>query len=156
MSEPQRLSAAEKERLDRNLEEMLREVRLAMPGVTVLLGFLLALPFQSRFGEVTEFQEAVYFASLLLSAASILLLVAPSAYHRMTFRHQMKAHLVPLANRLAIFGLIALALAVTGVVVLVTDFLYGPVTTAVIGGACALLFTVVWFVLPVSARIEGE
>lgn len=147
---------AEKERLDRNLEEMLRELRLAIPGVTVLLGFLLALPFQTRFSEVTGFQEAVYFLSLLLTAFSVILLIAPTAYHRLTFRHQMKAHLVPLANRLAILGLVALALSITAVVILVTDFLYGTVMTVVAGGLCGALFAVIWFALPLSARIEEE
>lgn len=156
MTPEEDLDPTEKERLDRNLEEMLRELRLAIPGVTVLLGFLLALPFQTRFGEVTGFQEAVYFASLLLTAASVLLLIAPTAYHRLTFRHQMKAHLIPLGNRLAILGLVALALSVTGVVVLITDFLYGALTTAIIGGTCGLLFAVLWFALPISARIEEE
>ena len=156
MTEAHESGAEERERLDRNLEEMLRELRLAIPGVTVLLGFLLALPFQTRFGEVTDFQEAVYFACLLLTAASVLLLIAPSAYHRLTFRHQMKSHLVPLGNRLAILGLVALALSVTGVVVLITDFLYGALTTVIIGAACGLLFAVLWFALPISARIEEE
>lgn len=146
----------EKARLDRNLAELLRELRLAIPGVTVLLGFLLALPFQARFVEVTPFQEAVYFASLLLTAGSVLLLIAPTAYHRLTFRHQMKAHLVPLGNRLAVAGLVALALSITGVVILVTDFLYGPVPTAVVGTTCGILFAVIWFVLPLAARMEDE
>jgi hypothetical protein len=155
VSDSNELDGAEKERLDRNLEEMLRELRLALPGVTVLLGFLLALPFQGRFAEVTSFQETVYFASLLMTAASVLLLVAPGAYHRLTFRYQMKAHLVPLGNRLAILGLVTLAFAITGVVVLVTDFLYGPLITIIVGGACGLLFAVIWFALPLSARIEN-
>lgn len=154
--EPPVRREAEKERLDRNLEEMLRELRLAIPGVTVLLGFLLALPFQARFSEVTGFQEAVYFLSLLLTAVSVVLLVAPTAYHRLTFRHQMKAHLVPLGNRLAIAGLVALALSITGVVILVTDFLYGPVTTALVGTVCLILFAVIWFALPLAARMEDE
>ena len=68
----------------------------------------------------------------------------------------MKAHLVPLGNRLAILGLVALALSVTGVVVLITDVLYGALTTVIIGGACGLLFAVLWFALPISARIEEE
>lgn len=154
MGQAEREAPSEKERLDRNLAELLRELRLAIPGVTVLLGFLLALPFQSRFAEVTRFQETVYFASLLLTAASVLLLIAPTAYHRLTFRHQMKAHLVPLGNRLAIIGLVTLALSVTGVVVLVTDFLYGPSTTALVGGIAGVLFAVIWFALPLAARIE--
>lgn len=154
MGRSERDAPAEKERLDRNLAELLRELRLAIPGVTVLLGFLLALPFQSRFADVTQFQETIYFASLLLTAASVLLLIAPTAYHRLTFRHQMKAHLVPLGNRLAITGLVTLALSVTGVVVLVTDFLYGTLTTALVGGIFGVLFAVIWFALPLAARIE--
>ncbi len=154
MGRSERDVPAEKERLDRNLAELLRELRLAIPGVTVLLGFLLALPFQSRFADVTKFQETIYFASLLLTAASVLLLIAPTAYHRLTFRHQMKAHLVPLGNRLAITGLVTLALSVTGVVVLVTDFLYGTLTTALVGGIFGVLFAVIWFALPLAARIE--
>lgn len=156
MERPEQAAPTDKERLDRNLAELLRELRLAIPGVTVLLGFLLALPFQSRFADVTPFQEAIYFASLLLTAASVLLLVAPTAYHRLTFRHQMKAHLVPLGNRLAIMGLVTLALSITGVVVLVTDFLYGPLTTALVGAIFGVLFAVIWFALPLAARIEEE
>ncbi len=150
------LEVEEKVRLDRNLAELLQELRLAIPGVTVLFGFLLALPFQSRFPEVTSFQEAVYFATLLLTALSAILLISPTAYHRLTFRHRMKGHLVPLANRLAIAGLMALGLAITGVVVLVTDFLYGPLTTVLVGGLCGALFLMLWLILPVAARIEED
>lgn len=146
----------EKLRLDRNLAELLQELRLAIPGVTVLFGFLLALPFQSRFTEVTGFQEAVYFVTLLTTALSAILLISPTAYHRLTFRHRMKEHLVPLANRLAIAGLVSLGLAITGAVVLVTDFLYGPLTTALAGGGCGVLFLLLWIVLPVAAQIEEE
>ena len=146
----------EKLRLDRNLAELLQELRLAIPGVTVLFGFLLALPFQGRFPEVTPFQESVYFVTLLLTALSAILLISPTAYHRLTFRHRMKEHLVPLANRLAIAGLVSLGLAVTGAVVLVTDFLYGPVVTILAGGGCGVLFLLLWILLPIAARIEEE
>ena len=144
----------EKLRLDRNLAELLQELRLAIPGVTVLFGFLLAVPFQARFAGVTSFQEAVYFATLLITALSAILLISPTAYHRLTFRHRMKGHLVPLANRLAIAGLMALGLSITGVVVLVTDFLYGPTITTIAGGACGALFALFWLILPIAARIE--
>ena len=150
------IEVEEKLRLDRNLAELLQELRLAIPGVTVLFGFLLAVPFQARFGETTTFQEGVYFATLLLTALSTILLISPTAYHRLTFRHRMKGHLVPLANRLAIAGLIALGLSITGVVVLVTDFLYGPLLTVLAGGACGLIFLLLWLVLPIVARIEEE
>lgn len=150
------LEVEEKLRLDRNLTELLQELRLAIPGVTVLFGFLLALPFQVRFSEVSGFQEAVYFTTLLLTALSAILLISPTAYHRLTFRHRMKGHLVPLANRLAIAGLVSLGLSITGVVVLVTDFLYGPLITVITGGGCGVLFLLLWIVLPIAARIEEE
>src|SRR5215211_3795150 len=101
----------EEERLDRNLSELLQELRVALPGVQVLFAFLLAVPFQQGFGEITSFQEKMYFATLLLTAISAVLLISPSAYHRMTFRMQQKDDLVFLANKLAIAGLTFLALA---------------------------------------------
>ena len=90
----------EAERLDRNLGELLQELRVALPGVQVLFAFLLAVPFQQNFTKITDFQETVYFVTLLLTALSAVLLIAPSAYHRMTFRMQQKDDLVFLANRL--------------------------------------------------------
>src|SRR6476469_11260691 len=87
------------ERLDRNLGELLQELRVALPGVQVLFAFLLAVPFQQNFTKITDFQEKVYFATLLLTALSAVLLISPSAYHRITFRTQQKDDLVYLANR---------------------------------------------------------
>lgn len=146
----------EKLRLDRNLGELLQELRVAVPGVTVLLGFLLAVPFQARFALVNDFQEAIYFLTLLLTALATVLLVAPTAYHRLTFRRQLKDQLVPFANRLAIVGLVALGLSITGVIVLVTDFIYGPATTILTGTACGALFIVLWLMFPLTARLEAE
>src|ERR1041384_2106139 len=96
---------SEGERLDRNLSELLQELRVALPGVQVLFAFLLAVPFQQNFTEITDFQKSVYFVTLLLTAFSAVLLISPSAYHRITFRTQQKDDLVYLANRLAIAGL---------------------------------------------------
>src|SRR4249919_206872 len=95
----------EGERLDRNLGELLQELRVALPGVQVLFAFLLAVPFQQNFTKITGFQEKVYFATLLMTAISAILLISPSAYHRMTFRMQQKDDLVFLANKLTIAGL---------------------------------------------------
>src|SRR5215475_13017686 len=94
----------EEERLDRNLGELLQELRVALPGVQVLFAFLLAVPFQQGFQEVTEFQKRVYFATLILTAISATMLISPSAYHRITFRYQQKRRLVYYANRCAIVG----------------------------------------------------
>jgi uncharacterized membrane protein len=146
----------EEERLDRNLGELLQELRVALPGVQVLFAFLLAVPFQQNFTKITPFQEKVYFATLLLTAFSAVLLISPSAYHRLTFRMQQKDHLIFLANRFAIAGLGLLALAMTGAIVLITDVLYGPVATAVTGGLALCTFAVFWYLLPLRRRFSSE
>src|SRR6476661_4157211 len=122
---------SEAERLDRNLGELLQELRIALPGVQVLFAFLLAVPFQQNFTKITSFQKDVYFATLLLTALAAALLIAPSAYHRITFRYQQKHRLVFIANRLAIAGLAALALAMTCAILLITDLLFGTVAAIV-------------------------
>jgi len=142
----------EAERLDRNLAELLQELRVALPGVQVLFAFLLAVPFQKRFGEITSFQESIYFVVLLATAISAALLIAPTAYHRVTFRLQRKEELVRLSNRLAIVGLGFLALAMTGAIVLITNFLYSTVLTVVAGILAAGMFIGLWYLLPVWER----
>ena len=118
-------------RLDRNLGELLQELRVALPGVQVLFAFLLAVPFQQNFTEISAFEKKVYFATLLCTAISAALLISPSAYHRLTFHFQQKRRLVFLANRFAIAGLGFLALAMTGAIMLITDVLFGTAMTAV-------------------------
>ncbi|OJU94956.1 MAG: hypothetical protein BGO23_07245 [Solirubrobacterales bacterium 67-14] len=142
------------ERLDRNLNELLQELRIALPGVQVLFAFLLAVPFQQRFGEVTDFQQSVYFATLILTAASTFLLIAPTAFHRLTFRLQQKDRLVKLANRLTIAGLACLALAVIGAVTLITDFLYGAAPTVIAAIGFLLLVLLLWVFIPVRVRSQ--
>jgi Family of unknown function (DUF6328) len=146
----------EGERLDRNLGELLQELRVALPGVQVLFAFLLAVPFQQGFTDITSFQKDVYFATLLLTAISAVLLIAPSAYHRLTFRMQQKDHLLFLANRFAIAGLAALALAMSLAIVLVTDVLFSTAATVVTGAAALGLFALFWFALPLKRRFSSE
>jgi high-affinity Fe2+/Pb2+ permease len=147
---------SEGERLDRNLSEMLQELRVALPGVQVLFAFLLAVPFQQNFTKITPFQERVYFATLLLTALSAALLIAPSAYHRLTFRYQQKDHLLFLANKLAIAGLGCLALAMTGAIMLITDVLFGTTATIVTSAVALLVFVLLWYALPLKRRLESE
>src|SRR4051812_18120182 len=135
----------EAERLDRELIELLNELRVVMPGVQLLFGFLLTVPFQQRFGDVTDFQKAVYFATLLLTAGSAAFLMAPSAFHRLTFREGQKPYLVNLATRQTIAGMALLALAMVGAVMLLTDVLFGSVVVAVVVAAMASLFAWLWF-----------
>jgi len=144
------------ERLDRNLSELLQELRIALPGVQVLFAFLLAVPFQQNFAEVTEFQKSVYFATLVLTAVSTALFIAPTAFHRMTFRLQQKERLVQLGNRLAISGVACLGLAMTGAVMLVTDVLYGAIATALTSALVFLMFVSFWLLLPLHGRQEAE
>jgi high-affinity Fe2+/Pb2+ permease len=143
---------SESERLDRNLSELLQELRVALPGVQVLFAFLLAVPFQQNFSQITGFQEKVYFATLLLTAISAALLISPSAYHRMTFRMQQKDDLVFLANRMAIAGLSFLALAMTGAIMLITDVLFGTAATVVFSALALAMFFLLWAALPLRRR----
>ncbi len=144
------------QRTDRNLGELLQELRIALPGVQVLFAFLLAVPFQRRFEQVTDFQKSVYFATLIFAAASILLLIAPTAFHRLTFRRQKKERMLRLSNRFTIAGLAFLALAVTGAIILITDFLYGTTATVIVGALSAFAFILIWFLVPLWARRAGE
>lgn len=142
------------ERLDRNLGELLQELRVALPGVQVLFAFLLAVPFQQHFTEITEFQKKIYFATLLLTALSAALLIAPSAYHRITFRYQQKHRLVFISNRLAIAGLGALALAMTCAILLITDVLFGTAAAVVTTVLAFSVFALLWGALPLRRRLK--
>jgi len=144
----------EEERLDRNLSEMLQELRVALPGVQVLFAFLLAVPFQQGFEKITNFQKDVYFGTLMCTAISAVLLMAPTAYHRMTFRYQQKRRLVFYSNRFSIGGLIFLALAMTGAIMLVTDFLFSTGATVIVTALTLAAFGFFWFGLPLQRRVR--
>jgi Family of unknown function (DUF6328) len=146
----------EDERLDRNLGELLQELRVALPGVQVLFAFLLAVPFQQNFTTISPFEKRIYFATLLCTTISAALLITPSAYHRLTFRYQQKGRLIFVANRLTIIGLAFLALAMTGALMLISDVLYGGVATAIVGGCALAMFTGLWCVLPLRRRVSLE
>jgi hypothetical protein len=148
---------SEQERLDRNLSELLQELRVALPGVQVLFAFLLTVPFQQGFTRITPFQERIYFVTLLCTAISAAMLISPSAYHRMNFRLQQKEDLVLIANRLAIVGLGFLALAMTGAVMLITDVVFGATATVAVTTALVFcMFVALWYLLPLRRRITSE
>ena len=142
----------EKERLDRELIELLNELRVALPGVQVLFAFLLAVPFYQRFEDVTSFQRDVYFATLSLALIAIALMIAPTAVHRLNFRANDKKAIVMISNRLAIVGVSVLALAMVGVMVLISDLLFGPAMTVAVGVLSAFVFALLWAALPLSRR----
>jgi Family of unknown function (DUF6328) len=138
----------EEERLDRNLQEFLGELRVALPGVQVLFAFLLVVPFNQRFPSITEFQKTTYFVTLMLTAAASICLIAPTVQHRIEFRAQDKERILMTSNRLAILGLAFLALAMTGAIMLITDMLYGSTLTIVASAAVGIAFGVLWYVVP--------
>lgn len=144
----------EEERLDRNLAELLQELRVALPGVQVLFAFLLAVPFQHGFEKITSFQRDVYFGTLILTALSATMLISPTAYHRITFRYQQKRSLVFYANRFSIVGLALLALAMTGAILLITDVLFGTTAAIVVTVIAIATFGFFWFGLPLQRRLR--
>ena len=146
----------EKERLDRNLAELLQELRVALPGVQVLFAFLLVVPFNQRFADITSFQSTVYFITLLLAMAATACLIAPTAHHRIEFRQQDKKRIVFTATKLAVVGLALLAAAMTGAVILVTDFLYHATVVWITAVAAATLFIGLWFAWPLKRLLDNR
>ena len=136
------------ERVSRELIELLNELRVALPGVQVLFAFLLAVPFAQGFTHTTDFQRALFFVVLSLTAVSLALLIAPSAWHRIRFRQQDKERILRASNKMSIAGLGFLALAMTGAVMLIADFIYSPTLTIVSGVAAAFVYGLLWYVLP--------
>jgi Family of unknown function (DUF6328) len=146
----------EEERLDRNLQEFLGELRVALPGVQVLFAFLLVVPFNQRFADITDFQQTVYFVTLLFTAAASVCLIAPTAQHRVEFRAQHKEQILLMANRLAIVGLGCLAVAMTGAILLITDLLYGSTTTVIVTIPVGLTFALLWYLIPAQRLIADR
>jgi cation transport ATPase len=142
--EPAR-SEEEQERLNRQMTELLNELRVAMPGVQVLFAFLLAVPFQQRFETVNAFQRDVYLVTLLSAAAATAFLIAPSAYHRIAFQQHEKERIIQMGTRQFVCGLVALAVAMNCAVLLVTDVLFKATTVVVVMVCVASLFAWLWF-----------
>ena len=143
---------SEAERDDRNLAELLQELRVAGLGVQVLFGFLLSLPFTARFTRLSHAQRDLYLASLMLSAVATALLLGPVAYHRLVFRRGQKEGLVQAANVMAILGLAAVGLAVSAAVLLVTGFVASALPAILITVFTVLMFGLLWFALPLARR----
>jgi hypothetical protein len=138
----------QRQRRNRELIELLNELRVALPGVQVLFAFLLIVPFSQRFSSVTTLQRHVYFAVLLCTAVSALLLIAPSSHHRLLWRQHAKEETLTSANRLSIGGLAFLALAMVGALFLITDVLFGSVAAAISAAGLGAAFGWFWYGLP--------
>jgi hypothetical protein len=144
----------EKSRLDRELIELLNELRVTLPGVQVLFAFLLIVPFSNRFEQVTDLQKAVYFVALLATAAGSAFLIAPTPYHRIRFRDRDKEALIRISNRLALAGTALLAVGITSAVFFVTDFLFNTGGAVAATAGIALVIGGLWYALPLSRELR--
>jgi hypothetical protein len=144
------------ERLDRNWDELLQELRVVQTGVQILAGFLLTLPFQQRFTEIEDVDRAVYLVAFCLTVVATAFLVAPVASHRLLFRRREKATLVAIAHVCARIGLVALALAVSTVAFVIFDVVTGRGGAVAAASAILLLFLVNWLLLPLGLLRRDE
>ena len=142
----------EEERRDRQMQELLNELRVALPGVQILFAFLLAVPFAAGWDRITDFQRDVYFVTLMATAASTACLIAPSAAHRIRFHQGDRPWLIESASHLMIAGLVLLAIAMIGVVLLLTDLIYGGAIVVIATAAVGILLAGLWFVRPLLRR----
>lgn len=141
------------ERADRNLTELLQELRVLTTGVQIMFAFLLTVPFSTRFSQVTRGERDLYLVVLLMAAAAAGFFIAPSAMHRLLFRQGDKPHLVRIANRLAIAGIACLTVAMTGILALIAGFLFGWVTGGIVAALAGCFFISFWFLLGIRRRI---
>jgi hypothetical protein len=144
-----------KSRRDRELMELLNELRVALPGVQVLFAFLLTVPFAQGFRDITPTQRNVYFAAVLCAAAATALLIAPSAYHRIQFREGDKERMLKISNALALAGLFFLASAVVCSMFVITDVVIGGTWTPVVTVIFAATFAFLWYGLPLYRKTRS-
>jgi Family of unknown function (DUF6328) len=141
-------------RLNRNLGELLQELRISEVGVQILFAFLLTLPFTARFGQASRFERDAYFATLIVAVTSSALMISPAAYHRVVFRHHEREHLVRYASRILLAGLALLLVAMGGAVLVVLSFLFGTGPGAIAGAGVAVWCGFFWYVVPVRMRMH--
>jgi O-antigen/teichoic acid export membrane protein len=144
------------ERVNRELIELLNELRVALPGVQVLFAFLLTVPFSNGWKRITEFQKDVFVAAMLCTTVSTAFLIAPSAHHRLLFRARDKERLLFTANRLAIVGIAFLALAMSATLLLVIDVVYDRAWATVVAAVAAGGFAWLWYGMPLLQRRERD
>jgi hypothetical protein len=148
------ITETEKQRIDRELIELLNELKVALPGVQVLFAFLLAVPLNSRFAQISDLEKTLFFVTLASTAMATALLIAPSAIHRIDFRNQDKGSMIILFNRISIAGLVFTAFSMIGALMFITDILYGNLATSLVGAISFAVFGLFWFVLPIRRRMK--
>jgi hypothetical protein len=151
-----RRDESEEERLDRNLDELLQGLRVALPGIQVLFAFLLVVPFQQGWETVTQFERTVYYVTLLLTAGASVCLIAPTARHRMRFRELDKEWIVRSSNRLAIAGLALMGGAICGALLLVSHVVYDSAAAVIVPAAFGALILWIWFGAPLVRELREQ
>jgi hypothetical protein len=146
----------DQEKRDRQMIELLNELRVALPGVQILFGFLLTVPFAQGFQRVTSTQKTLFYATLLATAASTVCLIAPSATHRLRFHRSDRTYLIETANKYLIAGLGFLAIAIVLALVMITDVLYAGTAVFAFPAAIAVLLLGLWFVRPLVRTARGR
>ena len=146
----------DKERIDRELIELLNELRVALPGVQVLFAFLLILPFQQRFESINALERWVYFGALLASAGATALLITPSVYHRLNFRRKNKGRMLFDSNRLLLAGSALTAVGIACSIFLVTDVVFGSTIAVAATVGTLVVYAALWAALPLARRREPD
>jgi amino acid transporter len=144
------------ERHDRELIELLNELRVALPGVQVLFAFLLTVPFSNGFPKLSRFDRDIYFVAFIATAVSTVLLIAPSSYHRLRWRQRDKERMLVVSNYLTIAGLAALAVAISATVFVITDFVFHRAWASTFTAIVAALFLVFWYGLPLASAMRDR
>jgi len=145
-----------KQRRDRELIELLNELRVALPGVQVLFAFLLTMPLSQRFGDLTSAQRVLYFATLMSTAIATALLMTPTAYHRLRFREADKERLLRVGNRAAVTGIAFTVASVGGAVFLIADLLYHSALASLFTGLVMAVYVWLWFGLALLQRARDK
>jgi hypothetical protein len=145
-----------KQRIDRELIELLNELRVALPGVQFLFAFLLIVPFQQTRDKLTDFQKDLYFTALLAAAVATVLLIAPAAQHRVLFRQKDKEGLLRRSNHYAFSGLVVLGIAICTAILLVVDVLFSGTLAWVAAGVVGLMLAIAWVAIPLWRRAQTE
>jgi Family of unknown function (DUF6328) len=144
------------ERLARELIELLNELRVALPGVQVLFAFLLIVPFSQGFPELGQLDRQIYFVAFIATAVSTVLLIAPSAYHRLRWRQHDKERMLVISNLLTIAGLASLAVAITATVFVITDFVFHRAWASTFTAIVAALFLIFWYAIPLGSALRDR